>query len=369
MNETRLNFILTPCGTSLLMHSAGKLRGLVTQYSNTSNPEKIPASDRDELEKIITRASELINQASLEDAVRLSAELNAIIKFYEQQLNGRKDLHQLICTDTWLGEKAAHLVAEWLGGFGLTVDVRRQRDLQTACLESFQLALSDLVEWCEETLPAYRASHKIIFNLTGGFKSVQGFLQTLASFYADETIYIFESGNEVLRIPRLPIKMAAADIVNENLIIFRRLSLDLPVTDSSGVPEIMLLEIDNQLTLSPWGELVWQQTKKELYSAKIHPPSSNLLQFGKNFLSSAEKLPTDRKTIINERFDQLVHYLEKRQTGQNVNLASLDLKKLKVSQDESTHEFDAWADQDAKRIFCHFKDNILVLDRLTKGLH
>lgn len=35
----------------------------------------------------------------------------------------------------------------------------------------------------------------------------------------------------------------------------------------------------------------------------------------------------------------------------------------------STHEMDAWADLDAKRIFGHFEGGIFVLDKLEKGLH
>ena len=36
---------------------------------------------------------------------------------------------------------------------------------------------------------------------------------------------------------------------------------------------------------------------------------------------------------------------------------------------EKTHEMDAWADQDAKRIFGHFEEGCFVLDRLAKALH
>ncbi|PNK00579.1 hypothetical protein CEP12_18985, partial [Cylindrospermopsis raciborskii S14] len=97
-------------------------------------------------------------------------------------------------------EQTATLVEQWLRERGFTVNRIRQTDLQTKDIESFQIALSDIVEFFENTIPGYRDSqHKIIFNLTGGFKSVQGFLQTLATFYADETIYIFETAKDLLR--------------------------------------------------------------------------------------------------------------------------------------------------------------------------
>lgn len=189
----------------------------------------------------------------------MSAELNALIKFYDGQypLSVVRDYHLLLCTDTWLGEAAAHLVATWLRQHGCNnVEVRRQKDLQTAQINAFQLALSDLIQWCEETLPVYRAAqYHIVFNLTGGFKSVQGFLQTLAMFYADEVVYIFESGTALLHIPRLPIRMDAEDTVRNHLTTFRRLAYDLQVEDVSGIPETMLLRIEQQVTFSPGGNL------------------------------------------------------------------------------------------------------------------
>ena len=85
---------------------------------------------------------------------------------------------------------------------GLTALFQRQRDLRTDSLDSFQMALSDLVRWCDEEVAVapYRHSYRVLFNLTGGFKSIQGFLQILAQFYADETVYIFESGDVLLRM-------------------------------------------------------------------------------------------------------------------------------------------------------------------------
>ena len=43
-------------------------------------------------------------------------------------------------------------------------------------------------------MPGYRQSHyRVVFNLVGGFKSLQGYMNTLGMFYADEIIYIFEA--------------------------------------------------------------------------------------------------------------------------------------------------------------------------------
>jgi hypothetical protein len=59
-----------------------------------------------------------------------------------------------------------------------------------------------VIRWCQDTLPGYRESgYHIVFNLTGGFKSIQGWMQTLGMFYADEIVYIFETGKELLPGP------------------------------------------------------------------------------------------------------------------------------------------------------------------------
>src|SRR5699024_1659300 len=140
----------------------------------------------------------------------LSAELNGILTFYEDKLHKRQqDQHYLLCTDTWLGEQTAQLVKFWLEKHGLGVQLYRQSDLKTEDLTSFQLALSEIVKKFSVIIEGYcNQEYYIVFNLTGGFKSVQGFLQTLAMFYADEAIYIFETGTELLRIPRLPLQMS-----------------------------------------------------------------------------------------------------------------------------------------------------------------
>ncbi|MBK8043622.1 MAG: hypothetical protein IPK21_13770 [Haliscomenobacter sp.] len=85
-------------------------------------------------------------------------------------------------------------------------------------------AIKDLLKWCDETLPGYRtAGYEIIFNLTGGFKSLQGYLNTIGMFYADRIVYIFESGQEVIAIPKLPVKLEMG-IFYEQASIFLQLS-------------------------------------------------------------------------------------------------------------------------------------------------
>lgn len=252
-----------------------------------------------------------------------------------------------------------------------SVELRRQSDLQTANLQLFQSALSDLVQWLDSTIDGYRQQqYRILFNLTGGFKSVQGFLQTLGNLYADETLYVFEAPNSpLLRIPRLPVRLDIMDTVRQHLRAIRRLANGRGVSnkDLSAVPETFLLGVDNQVSLSPWGTVVWERARKELYGEQIWPSPSERFKYSHYFLNSTKELPKDRKLNLNDKLDKLMVFLEGDQTR---SLKSLDLKPLKGNpKPPSTHEFDAWADQDAKRVFCHYESDTLILDRLDKALH
>jgi len=180
----------------------------------------------------------------------------------------------------------------------------------------------------------------------------------MAMFYADETVYVFETGQALLRIPRVPISMNAEDTVRRHLNIFRRLASGLEIADTLTIPETLLMQLDNKVTLSPWGDLVWEQTKDRIYAKQLYSPPSTKLRFGKKFQDNILKLPPERLVQVNERMDQLARYLE---TNGHYNPRSLDFKKLRGPVAPlSTHEMDAWSDQDAKRLFGHYEEDIFV---------
>ncbi len=304
----------------------------------------------------------------------ISAELKSLVKLYDGIVNSpggqMPDQHILLCTDTWLGEFAAQCVCSWLKLQGMNARVERFPDLQTAELDAFQIALTDLVTWCSENIPNnHQAGYRVIFNLTAGFKSIQGFLQTLAMFYADESIYVFESPDApLLRIPRLPVKMQPDETIKTNFKAFRRLANSLDVTpgEVGDIEETLLMHLGNDVTLSTWGKLIWDQTRHHLYEQEILQTPSTKVKFGVNFLKSVSDLEPQRVAQINEKVDALSAYLE----GKRANLPSLDFKALKGNPiPPITHELDAWADQDAKRMFGYFESDVFVIDRLDKALH
>jgi putative CRISPR-associated protein (TIGR02619 family) len=352
-----------------LTNKAGpEIGSLVRKHANTVRPGDAPEKDRVALVERIANVEAALTGANETVASNMSAEINGIVKYSDGRLSAAGQFHQLFCTDTWLGEETARLVRRRLEQWGFAVDVRRQKDLRTTDINLFQSALSDTVRWLEELLLGYKeAGYHVVFNLTGGFKSVQGFLQTLASFYADETVYVFETANDLMRIPKLPVKMADEEEVLKNLTAFRRLGMSLPVSPPIRIAETLLLTLDGETQLSPWGELVWLRTKPRLYERELYESPSERVVFSKTFRRSVEGLPSDRIRLVNERVDDLARYLE---TNGAYHTPRLDFKPIKGKPSPpSTHECDAWSDKDAKRLFGHFEGSAYVLDKLDDGLH
>jgi len=362
--------LLSTCGTSLLTNGrSDQDRQLINRYSNERKPEALPADVRTRLDTIINDVRDTALKATPGEIVRMSAELHALVRWYDYRPFPAQDVHVLLYTDTWLGERAAQIVEAYLCRQGCQqVIPYRQKDLQTADLSSFQLALSEIVKWLEELLSDYQhRGYRIVFNLTGGFKSVQGFLQALAPFYADEVIYIFESQQALLRIPRLPVRLVATETVREHLHTIRRLSLGLPVaeTELDKLPETLLMRVNGDVALSAWGEVIWGQERKTVYGEKLLPSPDERLVFGPQFERSVRGLPPDRLALVNERIDDLARYLV---AGHNRK--ALDVKPLRGNpRPPSTHECNAWSDRDARRIFVHYEGAKLVLDALDRGLH
>lgn len=365
--------ILSPCGTSLLTNCARDLPGsgqVVSTHANVRSREQIPASDLQILDQLLTLATEKLQSNDLNTLRSSSAEINGITRLYPNgQLSG-SDQHFLLRSDTWLGGQTARIVAEWLQQQGQIAEIIHIQDLRTDDLVTFQSGMSELVRWCAENMEPMRSSgQRVIFQLSGGFKSIQGFLQTLANFYADEAVYIFESGEDLLRLPRLPIKLDLAEPVRENITVFRRMARHLPVSanDVKDAPEILVTVIEASAGLSAWGELVWDQVgRKELFPQEIWPSPSPKLRYGPRFAESVQDLPSDRMTIINERIDDLAVCLE---SNLQNNPRRLDFKKLTGNHSPHTHECDAWADKDAKRLFGHYEGEVYILDRLESALH
>lgn len=360
----RPNFILSSCGTSLLTNNVGnEERKLFIKYANAAEKD-IPATDIAIIKPLVQTIRNILMQSGPHQVANFSAELNAIVKFYHYKLDHNYDVHYLLTTDTWLGHLTGQMLQAWLKQYFSSVNIYAQKDLQTADLNRFQLALSDLVVWCSNNISA---DYHVVFNLTGGFKSVQGFLQTLAMFYADEAIYVFESGDELLRLPKLPVRIDPDNTLRDHFPLMRQLNLGLSVTLPENLPKTLIMQIDDQTTLSQYGQIIFQQLKNKFYTEQIYEPPTEKIRFGPKFIQSVQNLSPDRKKIVNERIDDLTTFF---MSNKIKNINRLDFKELRGNpRPPSTHEMDAWADQDAKRIYGHYEEENFVLDKLDRALH
>lgn len=362
--------IISTSGTSLLTNLAGDARHTVIQYANAQRQDDIPSPERERLQSLLDQARTDLAGADHAKLQGMSAEFNGLLHLFPELPVHSKTLHWLLATDTWLGMSAATQIAETLKCMGQVADVKRIPGLRTDSLDNFQDAVSELARLCAQEIAGMRESGwRVIFNLTGGFKSVQGFMQALAMIYADESIYVFEGSEELLRIPRLPVELDAENIVRKHEQVFRRLHAGLTVatSDVEALSPTLYMADDGKVVLSFWGDAVWAQAKNKLLGEHLWPPVSPKLKYGEHFHRSVENGcagEQDRKRQINEQLLKLARHLE----DESYKPASLGFKKLQQEHAHSTHECYAWSDRDAKRIFGHYEKGIFVLDKLDKHL-
>jgi putative CRISPR-associated protein (TIGR02619 family) len=365
MNMRRL--ILSTCGTSLLTNVDPKQRNLVYQYANASKSEEIPSEDRQSLQTLVEIAQEKLLRSTAGEQAKLSAELNGLLCYYEGRFDPGQDIHWLIVTDTWLGEANGQAVKKVLEAH-YSVEIKRITDLRTDNLEEFRVGMSELIRLCAQEIKGMQESkYRIVFNLTGGFKGVNGFMQALGMLYADESIYVFESSSKLLKLPKLPINLNARGLGEQFQRVFRRHDARLPISreDCGDMPDTLLMEVEGAgITLSVWGEAVWQEVRNDILSEKLLPPIDAKLCYDVGFEKTLQKCSEQEFRQVNERLAELASYL-----NGGPNPSRLDLKKLAVPQSQCTHECDAWAQGGAKRLFGYFADGVFVVVKLDKGLH
>lgn len=360
--------IVSTCGTSLLTNVAGERRSLVTRHANATKAEAVPLDERKELMALIDEMQRALRNADRSGQERMSAELNGLLRLYDGRLDGSSDTHWLIATDTWLGEVTARAIGEVLDQAGHTTTIKRISDMRTNNLAEFRNAMSELARLCAQEVRGMReGGWRVVFNLTGGFKSVQGFMQALGMLYADESVYVFERTSELLRLPRLPITLDADVLVRGHQRVFRRLAVGLPVsaTESATVPDTLLMEIDGQVALSVWGDVVWAEAGDQLLSERLWESVDEKVRFSDQLAAEVSACSRDEVRQVNQRLAEVARHLHE----PGYNPRRLDFKKLKGAHGCWTHECDAWAQGGAKRLFGYFDGGVFVVDALAKGLH
>ncbi|MCT7971069.1 CRISPR-associated protein [Laspinema sp. D5] len=231
----------------------------------------------EEVKQIITtlkeRAIAQLEAGKIQTIRGASAELNGIYGIYQEELTqGKEDIHYLIATDTAQGFTTAEIVQTFLQQKGINnISIYTPSGLSTASTTDFSEGIDELIVWLQNQIPPLRKDYKIYFNLVGGFKSLQGYLNTIGMFYADEIIYIFEGeGSELITIPRLPIAIDIAAIEPHTVkLALMDAGAGLPPEQATDVPESLLGTFNDKRVLSTWGKLIWEQSKNKLLSQKL----------------------------------------------------------------------------------------------------
>lgn len=366
--------ILSTCGTSLLTNSvSSELRGLLTRYANESDWDSISEGDKAQLEQHLNeREQSFLAQTDIGKIKKQSAELNGLITWQEKNptidLKDSQTMLYLLKTDTILGDKTAQIIRQWLEINGYQVQIISAEGLKTSSLGEFRESLKELTKELTDLFQGYKDSgYQIYVNLTGGFKSLNGFLQALSGLYADEVFYLFEGSSDLLTIPKLPIAINDNAIIN-NLTAFRRLEKCLSVNEEAlkSVPDILLFNIDDSYTLSEWGEVLWANYKNKHYKTRILPSISEQIIFDSEFEKSCKDFPEQIIEKINETIAQLAVFAESDGT---TNLRSLDAKPLQEKQYRDNNFWECDIDGKRYRIFMQKQGKNYVLKKTGDALH
>lgn len=295
--NSKPRLFVSTVGTSLFTNAAAdndQIKQSLTQQANVEREDALSADLLQFIDKLGAEWSDKLCSCSLNEARRLSAELNGLLCGASASPADalRSSAHILITTDTALGRRAGALLKSMLERVSaLVYETYAPHRLRTDTTDNFQQGVRDLMNWCKKTLDGYRASHEVVFKLVGGFKTLQGYMTLMGMFHADKIVYIFEQGNQCITIPRLPVRVDR-ELVNQHAVTLALLNAcDDPISRSklpSQPPEVFVEPIDDEkVTISAWGQLLWQEVEEEIFEKDLH--KFPRLDYSKRFEQSFEK--------------------------------------------------------------------------------
>lgn len=320
-----MRFVVSTIGTSILTNQIDRTNpseaGWGTLLRDSANDKEVDLKPKvkEVIETLRDRAlGELLKNNTVTNR-RISAELNGIYGIYRGSLpKNSPDLHYLICTDTAQGQKTGELIKDFLEMHDLNVTIHTPPELSTKDTAAFSTGGKNLIRWLESNVPGYRNSgYRVIFNLVGGFKSLQGYMNTFGAFYADEIIYIFEAPtSDLITIPRLPIQIDPS-VIQEHRLKFALMAAGklYPRRELQDIPETLLdfldeHDPDTDTGLSTWGSLVWHRSKADLLVEELLPFPR--LRYEPTFLNdfNSEK-GTEARVRLQETLARVSYILER----------------------------------------------------------
>jgi putative CRISPR-associated protein (TIGR02619 family) len=214
------------------------------------------------------RCKTKLDSGDIDEIRDTGAELNGLYGLYHNKLEiGIADAHLLISTDTAQAIISAEILESFLKNQGINnISTYISPGLSTTSTIAFSQGMAKLIPEIQTTVLSYRKDkYQIYFNLVGGFKALQGYFNTIGMFYADEIIYVFEGSREVIQIPKLPVIVDKSRVkpYEVQLAMMSAGEINLSWEEAKKIPPEWVLLVDREMTLSPWGQLVWNQCKED----------------------------------------------------------------------------------------------------------
>jgi putative CRISPR-associated protein (TIGR02619 family) len=328
-----MGYMISTCGTSMLTNLEKDRRCATPEMSvellSNKTEQDLKEPEKKYLDDLILRLIDESAGWNIPTAKKWSAELNGLLTYYgDDPTQGKQHLHYFVSSDTYVGKECAGILVNWCENMlHLNSQVHDVHGLNTLNAVSFADAMCDLAKWCVEVVePVHRNHGFVAFNLTGGFKSVQGFMQTLGMFYADEIFYLFAGSSNLMRIPRLSlgveaIENGAHDEIERHFDVYRRLSLESATpAELKNISASMFFTDGKDSYLSAWGSIFWEKFKKEFYGSPdifrryrsdggYLPPAP--LIFTDEFIDSIlREMDAGQFVEINKTLDQLASLLQ-----------------------------------------------------------
>jgi putative CRISPR-associated protein (TIGR02619 family) len=331
--------VVSTIGTSLLTQqidrAASEESSWYNQLRDTANCRANEISS--EISAIVAtlkqRALDILQQDSIPSIRKASAELNGIYGLYREALNqGDRDIHYLIATDTAQGQAAAEIVQDFLRSRGIKqTAIYTPSNLSTKSSTDFSSGIDDLIVWLRREVAPLRSSYHVCFNLVGSFKSLQGYMNTIGMFYADEIIYIFEGkDSSLISIPRLPINVDR-DLLKPHAVALAMMDAGAGLDRETvrGIPETLLGEVDGKFVLSTWGKLIWDEARQVLLAREllIFPG----LSYAQTFREDYNKITDVSKRIALQADLAGVSYRLQDSRGETSALRSFDYTRYQNS--------------------------------------
>lgn len=273
--------LVSTVGTSILTNVANQDQRYVLLNSSNCNSSDCSDELKATALELSEKAKLKLESDSIKEQKRSCAELNGIISIRETyNIKNEQIFHFLITTDTYQGNFTGSIIESYLEKLNpLGVSCHSPSGLNTLSKTSFDSGIKELLKWCENTLPGYvDNNYEVLFNLTGSFKALQGYLTAIGMFYADKINYIFD-GKEpsLLEIPSLPIEIDTK-VFENNIAQFLLMSVgaNLPFEDVKNINSALVDSIENEYFFSVWGQLLWNKKKSAALEKNV-PQFDNIV--------------------------------------------------------------------------------------------